>query len=99
MCVALLIISPAESAEDDKKLFFLSPALTGYFPTNSSAKNAFGSSWWGVGVSLNMETLTGGVDAVGLRLSPYFGLYHGEKHGNDAWIIPVGIQARLGGNL
>ncbi|MDR2180697.1 MAG: hypothetical protein LBP21_10345 [Synergistaceae bacterium] len=90
------MITPGEGAEGGKKLFFLSPVITGYFPTDSSVESAFGSSWWGIGVSLNMETLTGGVEAAGLRLAPYFGLYHGEKHDNDAWIIPIGIQGRWG---
>jgi hypothetical protein len=43
-----------------------------------------------------MEALTGGIEAAGLRFTPYFGLYHGEKHDNDAWIVPLGIQARWG---
>jgi hypothetical protein len=96
LCAVFLMTTSAEGSEDGKKLFFLSPALTGYFPTGSSAQSAFGSSWWGVGVTLNMETLTGGVDAAGLRFIPYFGFYHGERHDNDAWIIPIGIQARWG---
>jgi hypothetical protein len=83
-----------EAAEGDKKLFFLSPTLTGYFPTNSRAQNAFGSFWWGIGVALNMETLVGGFEVGDLSFSPYFGFYHGAKHDNDAWIIPIGIQAR-----
>jgi hypothetical protein len=94
--MAFFMTTSADAAEGNKKLFFLSPVLTGYFPTDSSAQNAFGSSWWGVGVSLNMETLIGGAEVAGLSFAPYFGLYHGEKHDNDAWIIPIGIQARWG---
>jgi outer membrane protein W len=42
-----------------------------------------------------METLIGGAEEVaGFSFVPYFGLYHGEKRDNDAWIIPIGIQAR-----
>jgi hypothetical protein len=103
LCMAFFITTLAGAAEGGEKLFFLSPALTGYFPTGSRVQNAFGSSWLGVGVALNMEALTGGVEAAGLHFVPYFGLYHGEKHDNDAWIIPIGIQARWGlteqGNL
>jgi hypothetical protein len=88
---------PARAAEDGKKLFFLSPTAGGYFPTDSKTRDAFGSAWWGVGVALNMETLFdggGGFDAAGLSFTPYFGLYHGDRDDNDAWILPLGIQAR-----
>jgi hypothetical protein len=86
--------APVGAAEDGKKLFFLSPTAGGYFPTDSKTREAFGSAWWGVGVTLNAETLFGGFDAAGISFGPYFGLYHGENQDNDAWIIPLGLQAR-----
>jgi hypothetical protein len=92
LCALFFMAACSEAAEDNKRLFFLSPTISGYIPVGSRARDAFGSSWWGLGVSLNMEALLGEADAANFSVSPYFGLYHGGKSGSDAWIIPVGVQ-------
>ncbi|MDR3231933.1 MAG: hypothetical protein LBT65_10880 [Synergistaceae bacterium] len=89
-------VGAANAAEDGGKLFFLSPAVSGYFPTSSKTRDAFGSSWWSIGVTLNMETLVDGFAAGGFSFSPWFGLYHADKNDNDAWVVPVGLQVRWG---
>jgi hypothetical protein len=94
LCTLFFMTTPAGAAEGEKKPFFLSPAVSGYFPTDSKTRDAFGSAWWGIGVTLNTEALFGGFDSAGLSFAPYFGLYHGDKEDNDAWVIPLGIQAR-----
>jgi hypothetical protein len=94
MTLLVFLFVGAEESHGEEKLFFLSPGVNGYFPTDSKTRDAFGDAWWSLGVSLNLESLTGGFEAAGFNLTPYFGLYYGEKDDNDAWIIPVGLQAR-----
>jgi hypothetical protein len=60
-------------------------------------KNAFGSSWNGFGIALNLESLGSGLsewEAAGLKLYPYFGYFHTDNGGSDAHIIPLGLEAR-----
>jgi hypothetical protein len=87
----------ADEEENGKSLFFLSPTVNWYFPTEQRARDAFGHRWFGVGVSVNLESLgfgMSGFNAGDVRLYPYFG-YFGVSHGdNDAHLIPIGIEAR-----
>ena len=85
-------------AEDEKKLFFLSPTISWYLPTDSKTKDAFGNTWSGFGVTVNLDALglTPNLSMGDLKLYPYFGYFHGDKGNNDAYIIPVGIDARWG---
>ncbi len=97
LCAACLIAGSAGAARaDDAKLFFLSPTYAWYFPTSSKAKNAFGSTWEGFGVTLNMETFgwTNTLRAGDFRLHPYFGYFHASEGPNDAYVIPVGLEGR-----
>jgi hypothetical protein len=97
-CLLLLtsVFTKPSFAEADK-LFFLSPTIGWYFPTNGKTKNAFGDSWTSWGIALNLEALGGGIadwEIAGLRLQPYFNYFHTEKGDNDAYVIPVGLDAR-----
>lgn len=87
---------PATASADDAKLFFLSPTYSWYFPTSSKVKNAFGSTWDGFGVALNMETFgwSNKLRLGDLQLHPFFGYYHASEGPNDAYIIPLGLEAR-----
>jgi hypothetical protein len=79
------------------KLFFLSPTVGWYFPTDSKTRSAFGNSWGSFGVAVNLEALGWDLfswEAAGVKLSPYLQYFHADKGGNDAHIIPVGLDAR-----
>lgn len=77
-----------------EKLFLLSPTVSGYFPTSGKTKDAFGSSWTGFGVALNLESL--GWNTSGWNLHPYTGYFHADEGNNDAHIIPLGLEFRKG---
>lgn len=85
--------SPARAAED--RPFILSPTVGWYFPTSSKTRDAFGDSWGGLGITLNTEALgwDGRIGIGNLRLYPYFGLYYADHNDNDAYVIPVGLEA------
>jgi hypothetical protein len=86
-----------KGTEKGERLFLLSPTYSWYFPTAGKTKNAFGSSWSGLGVAVNLEALGWGVfdwEIAGLTLHPYFGYIHGDKGDNDVHIIPIGLEAR-----
>lgn len=98
-CSACVFAGPAETARaDDAKLFFLSPTYSWYMPTSGKVKSAFGSSWEGFGVVLNMETFgwANKLQAGDFKLYPYFGYYHASEGPNEATIIPIGLEGRWG---
>lgn len=87
--------SPRAAHANDGSPFFLSPSYSWYFPTSGKVKNAFGNSWDGFGVVLNMESFGWSAKlSETLRLHPYFGFYHSDKGRNDAYLIPIGLEAR-----
>jgi hypothetical protein len=93
-CLAA-VFAQAAFAED--KLFFLSPTAGWYFPTAGKTKDAFGDSWGGLGVTVNLEAFGWGAsdwEETGFKLQPYFGYFHADKGNNDAHIIPLGLEAR-----
>lgn len=86
---------PGTARADDARLFFLSPTYSWYFPSSGKAKSAFGSTWEGFGVALNMETFGWSNKlSSGFRLHPYFGFYHSSERGNEAYVVPIGLEAR-----
>lgn len=98
-CGACLFAGPTGSARaDDASLFFLSPSYSLYFPSSGKVKSAFGSSWEGFGIVLNMESFgwTSKLRAGDFALHPYFGYYHSSEGANEATIIPIGLEARWG---
>ncbi|MDR2175995.1 MAG: hypothetical protein LBO82_08705 [Synergistaceae bacterium] len=98
LCLPLVFAEAAFAAENKgDSLFFLSPTYGWYFPASGKTKDAFGDSWGGWGIAVNLEALgwgTSGWEVAGLSLRPYFGYFHADKGDNDAHIIPVGIDAR-----
>jgi hypothetical protein len=93
----------AESAQveaeekSEPRLFLLSPTVKWYFPTEQKTRDAFGSVWFGVGVSLNTEALgwgSLGFGTGGVRFYPYFGYFSSSHGDNDAHLIPLGLEAR-----
>lgn len=82
----------ARAAED--KPFILSPTVGWYFPTSSKTREAFGDSWGGIGVTLNMEAFNWSPGVGNFSIAPYFGLYYTDHNDNDAYVIPVGLEAR-----
>jgi hypothetical protein len=96
-CLLCLTASAKASFAEAGKLFFLSPTAGWYFPTDGKTKKAFGDSWSGLGISINLEALgwdVSGWEAAGLKLRPYFNYFHTKKGDNDAHIIPIGLDAR-----
>lgn len=92
-----------EKSSAQRRPFFLSPEASLYLPSHGKTKDAFGDSWSGFGVGINPEAF--GWDGPdfeigGIALSPYFGYFNTERRGNDAHIIPIGVETRwlLGGN-
>ena len=93
----MLACSPgAARADDDASLFFLSPSYSWYMPTSGKVKDAFGSTWDGFGVVLNLESFawTNMLRAGDFRLHPYFGYYRSTANGNEATLIPIGLEGR-----
>ena len=87
----------ADEGEKEKKPFFLSPTAGWYFPSSGKVKDAFGSSWGGFGVSINPEAFgwkRKEENTEGVRLSPYIGYFHADEGGNEAHIVPLGLEAR-----
>jgi hypothetical protein len=102
-CPSAAFAEKEDEGSPPKKPFFLSPEANVYLPTNSKTKDVFGSNWSGIGVGINPEAF--GWDEPdfklgGITLSPYFAYYNTEKRGNDAHIIPIGVETRwlLGDN-
>lgn len=84
-------------AQEDKKPFLLSPTAGWYLPTSSKTRNAFGDSWFGFGVALNLGALgfeNTGFEVAKVRLYPYLGYINGSKGDNAAHIVPLGLEAR-----
>jgi hypothetical protein len=80
----------------ERKPFFLSPEANWYMPANGKVKDAFGSSWGGFGIGINPEAFgwkEPDLKLGGIALSPFFGYYSSEKRGNEAHIIPIGLEA------
>jgi hypothetical protein len=95
LCLSAVFAKEAFAAEG--RLFFLSPTVSWYFPTDGKTKDAFGDSWSGWGVAVNLEALgwgLSGLEAAGLEFHPYLNYFHADKGGNDAHIIPLGLDAR-----
>jgi hypothetical protein len=88
-----------EGAEEKpkRKPFFLTPNAGVYLPTHGKTKDAFGSSWTGLGVGVNPEAFgwdEPDFEIGGVALSPYFGYFNTKERGNDAHIIPIGVETR-----
>ncbi|MDR1742171.1 MAG: hypothetical protein LBR38_10085 [Synergistaceae bacterium] len=86
-----VLAAPAFASE---KLFIISPTAGWYMPTDSKTQNAFGRSWFQLGVSVNLSALGLSSGRGEFKLSPYFGYYHANENGNDADIIPLGLEMR-----
>ena len=97
-CIAYIMAETPDAvyAGESQDLFFLSPAADWYFPSDGKTKNAFGNSWGGFGVTLNLEALNedGGWGWDNSRLYPYIGFFHADEGGSDAYLVPVGIEFR-----
>lgn len=96
---AALANEEKEKKEREKKIFFLSPSVEWYFPSAKKAQDAFGRSWGGLGVDINMEAFGWGdkrppAKLGEARFSPYFGYFHAEKGNNEAHLIPIGVDVR-----
>jgi hypothetical protein len=98
LCLTFVFAETASAEESSEgKLFFLSPTYERYFPTDGKTKNAFGDSWGGWGVSVNLEALGWGLpgwEVAGLKLRPYLSYFRADKGGNDAHVIPLGVDLR-----
>jgi hypothetical protein len=81
----------------EKRPFFLSPNVGWFFPSNGKVRDAFGNSWGGLGVGINLEAFglkKQARETKGASFSPYFGYFNAERGDNEAHIIPIGIEAR-----
>lgn len=84
----------ADNGKAEKKLFFLSPSASYFFPSSGKTRDTFGSSWGGVGVALNPEALgweTPRLKTAGITLTPFIGYSYAKEGDNKAYIIPVGV--------
>lgn len=94
LVLAVCLVLAWEKTCAAEKLFILSPTYSGYFPSSGKTKDAFGSSWTGFGVALNLESL--GINTSVWGFHPYSGYFHADEGDNDAHIIPLGLEYRRG---